>query len=292
MKTTRTFVLAFGVLGLALPAFAQEEFGHVEVTLGGLQKDFDTNSSKFLEYRDIPQGPVAPTVGFTGKKGDWRYQLWGRDVTQKDQRYFGRADNGTIRIEASYLGIPHNFGNGGKSILSPTADNAWRLSDTLQKAHQDVIAVTPGSAVNYAFLSNLVAPSLAAAPSNVDLKLLRGRTNLSFRVTPKDSDFELGVTYFHERRSGTRAANGTSFGFGNVVETPEPVRYVTQDFALNASYKGDWGVARAGLRFNDFGNSFDTFTFDNPFRATDGTDANAYQAPGSASKRTYPSSSR
>jgi hypothetical protein len=69
-----------------------------------------------------------------------------------------------------------------------------------------------------------------------------------------------------------------------VVETPEPVRYVTQDLAVNASYKGDWGVARAGLSFNDFGNSFDTFAFDNPFRATDGTDGSAYTAPGSGSK--------
>ena len=280
----RDYAFAAAVLAMALPALAQEDFAEGELTLGILQKDFDTNSSKFLEYRDIPQGPVAPAVGFQGKKGDWRYRLFGRDVTQKDQRYFGWADNGTVRVEATYVGIPHNFGNGGKSILSPTTDNEWRLSDTLQRTHQDTIAATPGSGVNYAFLSNLVAPSLAAAPSNVDLKLLRGRTTLAFTVTPKDSDFEVGVSYFHERRSGTRAANGTSFGFGDVVETPEPVRYVTQDLALNASYKGDWGVARAGLRFNDFGNAFDTFTFDNPFRATDGTDANAYQAPGAASK--------
>jgi hypothetical protein len=280
----RLCAFAAAVLALAIPALAQEDFDEGELTLGILQKDFDTNSSKFLEYRDIPQGPVASAIGLQGRKGDWRYQLFGRDVTQKDQRYSGWADNGTIRVEASYLGIPHNFGNGGKSILGPTADNEWRLSDTLQRAHQDTIAATPGAAVNYAFLSNLVAPSLAAAPSNVDLKLLRGRTTLAFTVTPKDSDFEIGVSYFHERRSGTRAANGTSFGFGNVVETPEPVRYVTQDLALNASYKGDWGVARAALRFNDFGNAFDTFSFDNPFRATDGTDANAYQAPGSASK--------
>lgn len=278
----RYFILAFAVLSLAGPAAAQEDFTDAELTLGVLQKDFDTNSSKFLEYRDIPQGPVAPALSFLGKKGDWRYQVWGRDVTQKDQRYFGYVDNGTFRLEASYLGIPHSFGNGGKSLLGPTTETNWQLSDALQGVHQGVIG-PPSSSINYAFLSNLVAPSLAAAPSNIDLKLLRGRTNLTFSVTPKESAFEVGVSYFHERRSGTRAANGTSFGFGNVVETPEPVRYVTQDFALNASYKADWGVARAGLRFNDFANNFDTFAFDNPFRLTDSTDPSAYQAPGSQS---------
>jgi hypothetical protein len=278
----RSFIFVFAVLALAAPAAAQEDFEEGELTFGLLQKDFDTISSKFLEYRDIPQGPVVPNVGLTGKKGDWRYRLWGRDVTQKDQRYFGAVDNGTLRFEGSYLGIPHNFGNGGKSILGPISETNWQLSDALQAAHQG--AINAATTINYAFLSNLVAPSLAAAPANIDLKLLRGRTSLAFAVTPQESNFEVGVSYFHERRSGTRAANGTSFGFGNVVETPEPVRYITQDFALNASYKGDWGVARAGLRFNDFGDNFDAFAFDNPFRVSDSTDPSAYQAPSSSSK--------
>ncbi len=280
----RTSLLALALAALAAPAFSQEDFDDAEVTLGVLQKDFDTNSSKFLEYRDIPQGPVAPQVSFAGKKGRWRYQVMGKDVTQKDQRYFGFVDNGTVRLTAAYLSVPHNFGNGGTSILRPTTDSNWQLSDALQAAHQGAIAAAPSSSVNYAFLSGLVAPSLAAAPANVDLKLMRGRTNLAFTVTPGESDFEVGVTYFHERRSGTRAANGTSFGFGNVVETPEPLLYVTQDVALNGAYKGDWGTLRAAVRFNDFKNSFDTFSFDNPFRVTDGTDPSAYQAPGSASK--------
>ena len=280
----RIFILTVTTVALALPGFAQEDFKQGEMTFGVLQKDFDTNSSKFLEYRDIPQGPVASYLNFVGKKGDLTYRVWGYDVTQKDQRLSARIGNGTVRFDASYLGIPHNFGNGGKSILSPTTDADWRLSGALQSYHQNAIAATPGAGVTYAYLSSLVAPSLAAAPANIDLKLLRGRTTLGFTLRPKDSNLDIGVSYFHERRSGTRAANGTSFGFGNVVETPEPVRYVTQDFAVNASFKGKWGVARAAIRFNDFRNAFDKFTWDNPFRSTDGTDASAYQSPGSASK--------
>jgi putative beta-barrel porin MtrB/PioB len=280
----RTSILFVVALGLALPAFAQEDFKQGEMTFGILQRDSDTISSKFLEYRDIPQGPVASYLNFIGKKGDLRYRLWGADVTQKDQRYFGYIDNGTVRLDVSYTGIPHNFGNGGTSILSPTTETSWQLPNTLQAAYQGAIALTPGAQVTYPFLANLVAPALAAAPSNVDLKLQRDRTQLGFHVTPKTSNFDVGVTYFHERRSGTRANNGTSFGFGNVVETPEPLRYITQDVGANAAYKGDWGTVHAGVRFNDFKNAFNTFSFDNPFRATDGTDPSAYQSPGSASK--------
>jgi hypothetical protein len=270
MKHSALLVLALAAL--AFPAFAQEDFDEATVTLGVLQKSFDTDSSKFLEYRDIPQGPVAPELSFLGKKGSWRYQLVGRDVTQDDQRYFGFVQNGTVRLTASYFGIPHHFGNGGKSILEPTAANDWRISDALQAAHQQAIAANPSQSGSYAFLANLVAPTLAASPANIDLKLQRGRTSLAFAVTPKDSDFEVGVTYFHERRSGTRAAQGTSFGFSNVIETPEPLLYITQDFGLDGAYKADWGTVRAAVRFNDFKNSFDTFTFDNPFRITDAVD--------------------
>ena len=133
-------------------------------------------------------------------------------------------------------------------------------------------------------LTSLVTPGLDAAPGNVDLKLTRGRSNLSLDFTPGEGSFDLAVTYLHERRSGTRAANGTSFGFGNVVETPEPLRYITQDFGVNATYSGSWGVARAGVRFNDFNSGFETFAFDNPFRVTDGTDASAYTAPATGSR--------
>ncbi len=274
----------FAVLALAAPVLAQEDFNVGEVSLGILQKDFDTDSSKFLEYRDIPQGPVAPLISLVGKKGDLRWGIRSRDITQKDQRHAAFVDNGVVRFEASYLGIPHNFGNGGKSILSPTTDTSWQIADSTQAFNQGIIAAAPGPSINFAFLGSLVAPSLAAAPANIDLKLLRGRTKLSFSLTPKDSNFDLGVSYGHERRSGTRAAAGTSFGFGNVVETPEPIRYITQDLAVNASFKGKWGVARAAVLFNDFHNAFDTFAFDNPFRSTDATDGSAYLAPGAASK--------
>jgi len=280
----RNVVFAILAFTLALPAIAQEDFDEGELNLGILQRDSDSLSSKFLEYRDIPQGPVAPYVSFLGKKGDLRYRIWGRDITQKDQWLFGYLRNDVIRFDASYLSIPHNFGNGGKSILSPTSENNWQVSDNLQRYYQDLIALTPGAAVTYSFLNNLVTPSLKAAPSNIDVKLLRGRTNLALTLTPKESDFSVGVGYFHERRSGSRAANGTSFGFGNVVETPEPVRYITQDFGINAAYKDDWGSVKAAVRFNDFKNAFDTFSFDNPFRYTDSTDASAYTAPGAGSK--------
>jgi MtrB/PioB family decaheme-associated outer membrane protein len=138
---------------------------------------------------------------------------------------------------------------------------------------------TDPSKINYTFLNNLVTPGLAAA-NEVDLGLDRQRGNLVFRLTP-DKPVDIRLTYFHEKRSGDRSASGTSFGFGNVVELPEFVQYVTQDIGASAQYEGSWGVARAALRYNWFESAQSAFSWDNPFRVTDSIDTSS--APGSGS---------
>lgn len=281
MKRT---IFAATVIGLAaLPAFAQEDFFLGELNLALAQRDQNTISSKFLEYRDIPQGVQSPFVLLKGKTGGFRYDIAGQDVTQKDQRYRVLLMNDSVKFQAEYLGIPHNFGNGGNSLLRPVSENSYRLSDDLQKFYQDSLLANP-SRINYTSLFALVSPSLDAAPRNIDLKLARGRTNLGLAYAPKDANYDFGVTYFHERRSGTRAANGTSFGFGNVVETPEPVRYISQDVGVNGSFRGDWGSVRAAVHFNDFKDAFSTFGWDNPFRITDSTSASAYTGPSASNQ--------
>ena len=117
----RTFILA---IAAPRPGPPRLRPGGLQATArspsASLQRDSDTNSSKFLEYRDIPQGAGGVLrCSFDGKKGDFRYRFLGTDVTQKDQRYSSAADNDTVRLDGNYTGIPHNFGNGGKSLLSP-----------------------------------------------------------------------------------------------------------------------------------------------------------------------------
>jgi Putative outer membrane beta-barrel porin, MtrB/PioB len=271
------------VAALASPALAQDapDFTEGSVTFGFQQRDVDTASSKFFEYRDLPDGGIAPDFAFKGKKGAYRYTFFGQDVTQKDQRYHGRFEGQTWAFKADYTGIPHAFGNDGKSILNIVEPNVWRLSDTLQSAWQaDLIANRPR--VSYAYLYNLVAPTLDEHPADVDVALQRGRTSLSFSLVPGGGNLDVGVTYFHEKRSGARTNNGTAFGFGNVVETWDPIRYVTQDFGVTGSLKGGWGTASVGFNYNDFTDRYDTFLFDNPFRITDSTHPSAYQAPSTA----------
>src|SRR5262249_21656302 len=61
------------------------------------------------------------------------------------------------------------------------------------------------------------------------------------------------------------------------------VQYLTQDIGATAQYEGHWGLVRGAIRYNWFANAADSFAWDNPFRATDSTDASAYTAPASGS---------
>ena len=292
----KRIIIASAFAALALPAFAQEDFSTGEITIGLQQRDVNTISSKFYEYRDLPQGPTTDFFRFHGKKGEFRYDLYGNEITQDDQRLSGRFEGSNWKLKADYTGIPHAFGNGGKSILNIVEPNVWRISDTLQSYFQGQI-VPARARIDYNCqprpgfnppatcfsLYALVSPTLDPHPADINIKLQRDRTNLALSFFPKESKFDLSLTYFHEKRSGARTNNGTSFGFGNVVETWDPIRYVTQDFGVNGTYRGEWGVAFAGFNYNDFADKYSTFLWENPFRITDSTDGSAYQSPGTAS---------
>jgi MtrB/PioB family decaheme-associated outer membrane protein len=259
----------------------QEDYSRGEVNLGLVQSDEDTISSKFLEYRDIPNGVTGPYFRFDGRKGDFHYDVWGRNIQQRDQRYFVLLGNDTFKLTGDYNQIPHRFGNEGKTLLQETGEGVWQMSDTLQRTFQTTLQSVPSSAINYNFLNAMVSPSLAAA-NRVDLVMQRERGNFAFNLKPGEA-LDVRVAYFRERRVGDRAASGTAFGFGNVVELPETLHYLTQDVGADAQYAASWGSVRGGLHFNWFRNRVGAFDWDNPFRVTDSTDPSAYQAPGSQS---------
>ncbi len=243
------FLIAGTASGQTPPAVPDFETG--EVTLGVGQTDSDTPSSKFEEYRDLPNGLTAASFRFHGANDGFQWDLAGRNVQQRDQRFWLSLSKGAFSVDGQYNQIPHNFGNNGHTLLSNTREGVWEVSDTLQSNFQTTLEGTvPRSQINYDFLNGLVSPSLTAANS-VDLSLQRERGHLVFNVTP-EGPVAVRVTYFRERRAGDRAASGTSFGFGNVVELPEPLHYLTQDVGADVEYGDDWGVLHAGLHYNWF----------------------------------------
>src|SRR5262245_11589040 len=66
---------ATALLAVAVAAGAQQVVQDVSLALGVQQTYFDTDSSKYLEYRDLPQGAVLPALRLQALKGDFRYDL-------------------------------------------------------------------------------------------------------------------------------------------------------------------------------------------------------------------------
>ena len=245
----------------AVPANFQ--FG--EIDFGASTWNSDTDSSKFMEYRDIPKGFVLPLFRLDGQKDGFRYNLFGSDARERDQQYRLGLEKGWFRLDGSYQFIPHNFGNGARSLENNIGGGVFVISDALQTYHQNTIRTANNT--SYTFVNALVQPSLAAS-SPFDLTFDRQRANGLFTLSPSPS-LTVKAGYFNEQRRGYRGGIGTSYGFSNAVETPEDTQYLTQDVGAEGELSGTWGVARAGLHYNWFRNSIPSQSFDNPFLATD-----------------------
>jgi MtrB/PioB family decaheme-associated outer membrane protein len=293
----------------ALPAWPESQIfagfkpgpTQFRIDFGAQRLTIDTRSSRFDEYRDVPDGALLPFFGLSSVADQGRYVITGEDVGQRDVRYTIEAERGDFGINVVYDQIPHRFGNDARTLLQQTSRGTFEVSDTLQRSFQTSIeqqrAVSPAG-VNFTFLRNLVGPSLDAA-NTIDIGLERKRGLLELSYGPGElwdwggseatgagpslgSAYGVKVSYFQENRVGDRQA-GTSFGLGNVVETPEPIDYVTRDVGISAELPLRSAVVRAGISYNDFTNEIPALLFDNPFRVTDATDANAYQSPSSSS---------
>ena len=287
--------LSLAVVVLAAPLAAQEmpaagavsdvpsawsQFQFREVDLGFQLPDSDTGSAKFVEYREYHNANA--NLRFAGNE-KFRYDFAAWNVGQEDGRYRALLEPGAVRIRAGVDLMPHRFGTDARSVLTDDGRGNFTYSVEQRAANQRAIEqqyARNRASVNYAFLNGLITPQVGAAtPFDVRLRRDRGYVDVDFT---RDKPVSLRLTYSHEERNGSRGS-GTAFGFGSVVETAEPIDYRTRDVALLADWNPGWGALRAAVRLNDFTNNIPVQTFDNPFRATDSTDASAYQAPGSQS---------
>ena len=256
-RTTRlgsllTVALLLSVL--PLPAMAGEkcdfDFALEQMTVEWLNVSLDNNSSKFQEYRDLEEGfrvPDLKLVGTTSDGQSWidfRVKNGGRN----DARYtLGYGVDGRYQIEFDHNLIPHNFGNDATFLWTETRPGVFEIANSVQTALQQNLTArrAAGGAINFAYLNNLVAPLLAVA-EEIDIGLQRDRSRVKVDIGGL-GEARWGLEYRHEKRTGHRAY-GAGFGFGNVTEMPEPIRYTTSDLELSADWSGEnYGIV-TGIR--------------------------------------------
>lgn len=278
-----TSLAAAALLLTGAPLAAEGGFRlHLDkLVVGVYDVDVDTDSSKFNEYRDWNSGFQVPKIKVSGEDAETgRYldfsALW---VGRRDARYgleYGVAGKWGLSID--YNKIPHRFGNNGRILFAETSPGRWEISDAVQSNLDAQIQsrIDRRLPVNYAVLNDLLQPYLTAA-ALIDLELQRDRTHVAFDLG-KMGRLAWNLDYKFENRTGNRSY-GSTFGFGNVVELPEPIDYNSTDAQISGELKGKNGGLTFGYRYSKFENEVDSMIWDNPFRLTDATHPSAYQAP-------------
>lgn len=252
------------------------------LSFGALATDLDTGSAKFEEYRDLGSGFWLDRLHLSGESADGETLLDFTAVSagRDDGRYtLALGTPGRYQLTLDYNKIPHRFGNGARLLWTETRPGVYEIPDSVQTQLQTAVEANR-TALNYNFLDNLLAPYLAAART-ADLGLVRDRSRARLDVGQLGR-LAWAVEVTHEQRKGNRPF-GASFGFNSVTEVPEPIDYDTQGAELSAEWTGSRSGLRFGYRASRFENHVDTLIWDNPFRAVDSTDPNAYQAPSASS---------
>jgi hypothetical protein len=140
------------------------------------------------------------------------------------------------------------------------------MNATLRKALGDAVDATlPTTARTYPFYVNLLQPTIDSV-GYVDLYGERKTGNVGF-----DLPFGLSFTYLREVKDGHRGASaGDILGtVSPVIDVPEPMDELTQDFGFRWAYNFKIGNAYASFNRNIYNDRVDALVVDNPFRATD-----------------------
>ena len=273
-----TIVMVVGLLAVSTTAFAQAtkteaapnwSLGSASLSLLGHD---DVASSKFTEYRDVPKGLTMPEFFVKGSNNGNRYSLIAKNVSQKDQRYTGFVNSNWMGfgVAFDYNQIVHNMGNDGHSIETEVAPGVWALSSTLRTVLQTAVDTRfPTTLRTYPFYQALFAPMIASA-SVVTISGQRDHGVYEMELGQR-MPFGLKATYERDVKTGYRGNGGGVIysAVNSIVELPESLNEVTQDFGLRATLNKTWGNAYATFSHNWYNNRQETTLFDNPLRGTD-----------------------
>ncbi len=234
---------------------AEDERGRIEI---GVRQLFgNRSSSKFSEYRHIPQGAFIRSSDIRlGNllNNTFFFNFQSRESLERDQSYL--VDLGvyrSYRLDLQWDQTPHIFTTTARSFFLQSSPGVFIAPPPLRNHLQS----QPG---------DLRALLDSARP--LDLSLRRDKGSGTFTYTPAE-EWALQFQYSREKQTGTRPFGTTINSFTNVLELPEPIDYRTHQMKAGTEYANqNWGF-QANYSGSFFKNRIDSLVWDNPFRETD-----------------------
>ncbi|MEO8379730.1 MAG: MtrB/PioB family outer membrane beta-barrel protein [Acidobacteriota bacterium] len=233
----------------------------VRQSIGFFGVEDDHVSSKFQEYRDVRNGLTAGLEGHF-RSGNTFLNLKGLQIGRKDQEVaLDGGVAGTVQYALNYSETPHTYAYDARSLWAGIGTGRLTLPDGMQADLQ--------STASNAELASRLLRYVNSGGENVDLELHRQNLGAELSVIAT-YPFVLKASASNESRDGVRPWSA-SFGFGNFVELPWPVKYDTQELRLVAEFaKPESPIYASGAyRFSNFVDHIQELTFDNPYRLVD-----------------------
>lgn len=309
--THATKISAFVAMGLLMAvstATAQQKAS--AITSGGDityrvmttdQREFGPNgslSSKWGEYRSLPNGASISSLSLWSSGGKIDFNLTGYNVQQKDQQYLGAVKALGLDLKFNWNEIPHEMGSGARTIFTNTTPGVWTLSPTLRQALQSAVD-GPGSGASSTtnfirflpYYQTLLAPTFATADL-FDLNGQRRTGNVELGLG-KHLPFDVTLMYRSDMKKGYRGQAGINenFRISPALEVGQPLDEVTNDFGIRVAKKFDMGSGYVTVNRNQYQNRVQRLIIDYPFQAVDapvaaatGSGATAIGATGGPSR--------
>ena len=291
--TRATKISAFVAMGLLMTAATVSAQKAPAITSGGemtirtLGRQ-DVESSKFTEYREVPQGVSIPSLKLWSSGGKVDFNLTGQNISQTDQRYFGWAKAMGFGVKFDYNQIPHNMGNDAHLIYNEPTRGVWTMADNLQQSLQTAVDTRlPTSTRTYDFYNALLAPVFAST-NLIDNSGSRKTGNVELNFG-EHLPFELLLSYKNEVKEGYRGLGSVNFRerVSPSIEVLNPMDEITHDIGVRAAKNFAKGNIYASFNRNLYDNRAETMMLDFPFQAADAPYVSSPVAIGGLSRERF-----
>jgi MtrB/PioB family decaheme-associated outer membrane protein len=251
---------------------------HGGTTIGAGSVSGLNESSKFQEYREIPNGFFLPSLDFGLEKDKWRFDLQAIDLLQEDQRIVATMGKpGSYRLVLGYDQTPHWYSNTAATLFASPGGGREIFPTTIR---QQIESAVPASNAGV-----ILQSSLNAAQPFPDLRTRRDRAFGALDWTLPVPGLTLRAGFEQEQRDGTHPQTlATNFSVGpDITEFAGQTNFTTQTARLGLDYvhkifwvggEATWSNFRNDMTSAYGGSTYqDAYIVDNPLRATDGTPA-------------------
>ena len=261
--------VAMGLLMVASTAAAQNPTsgGTMTIKTAGVE---DVTSSKFTEYKDIPNGVTISNFTLWSASKNVDFTLTGQNVSLKSQRYFGSLKAMGFGVKFDYNQIPHNMGFDARSMLAESSPGVWTAPSTARTAIANAInAMMPTSARTIPWYQGLFTPSFQAA-GLVDVTGVRKTGNVQLDLG-SHLPLPVTLTYSNTLKEGYRGLTGMNIrgALSPSMEVATPLDEITHDIGIKTSYKFKNGSAYAGYNMSIYDNRAETVMIDNLVQGVD-----------------------